>query len=158
MFGLNNLELLYVITAILFQIVLIIHFALRKWRFEIAMRYGPIVYALSIPAAIISFRILSGGMNWGFWLGGFIYLVFSIFGYTVEYIKKIEWRNPIRWSVFGPYITLYLATVMFYWWPLANINKSLWYVAAILFVVSTVLNTTSHKRSEVDIKLRRIKP
>jgi len=148
MFGLGDLELIYVITAILFQVVLIIHFALRKWRFETAMRYGPIVYALSIPAAVISIILFSGGMHWEFWLGGFIYLIWAIFGYTVEYIKKIEWRNPIRWSVFGPYITLYLATVMFYWWPLANINKSLWYVVTILFIISTVLNTTSHKGAD----------
>lgn len=145
MFGLGNLELIYVITAILFQVVLIVHFTLRKWRFETAMRYGPIVYALSIPAAIVSIILFTGGMHWGFWLGGFIYLLWAVFGYFVEYIKKIEWRNPIRWSVFGPYITLYLGTVMFYWWPLANISKSLWYLAAILFILSTILNTTSHK-------------
>ena len=151
MFSLGDLELIYVVTAILFQVVLIIHFALRKWRFETAMRYGPIVYALSIPAAIVSIILFSGGAHWGFWVGGVIYLIWAIFGYIVEYIKKIEWRNPIRWSVFGPYITLYLATVMFYWWPLANINKSLWYVAALLFVMSTILNATSHKRSSTNV-------
>jgi len=148
MFGLDSLELIYVITAILFQVVLIVHFAMRKWRFETAVRYGPIVYALSIPAVIVSIIILSGGMHWGFWLGGFIYLIWAIFGFTVEYIKKIQWRNPIRWSIFGPYITFYLATVMFYWWPLANINKSLWYVATFLFIISTILNATSHKGAD----------
>lgn len=145
MFGLDNLELPYVITAILFQIALIVHFAIRRWRFETAIHYGPIVYALSIPAVVVSIVLLLNDMDWGFWLGGFIYLVFSIYGYAVEYIKRVQWRNPIRWSIFGPYVTLYLATVMFYWFPLANINKSLWYVAAILFIVSTMLNVTSHK-------------
>jgi hypothetical protein len=149
MLGLNNLEFLYAITSILFQIVLIVHFAIRRWRFETAMRYGPIVYALSIPAAIVSIVLLSEGMNWGFWLGGFIYLIWAGFGYYIEYIKKIEWRSPILWSIFIPYIILYLATVMFYWFPLANINKSLWYGAAVLFIVNTLLNTTSHKGSKV---------
>jgi hypothetical protein len=148
MSGLNNLELLYVITAILFQVVLIIHFAFRKWRFEIAIRYGPIVYALSIPAAIVSLILFSGGAHWGFWLGGFIYLVWAVYGYGVEYLKKIEWRTPIRWPVFGPYIILYLGTVMFYWWPLANIGKSYWYIAAFLFIISTILNATSHKGTD----------
>ena len=40
---------LFVFTAFLFQMVLIVHFALRKWRFETAIRYGPIVYGLSVP-------------------------------------------------------------------------------------------------------------
>ena len=148
MFGLKNLELLYVITAILFQIVLIVHFAIRKWRFETAIRYGTIVYGLGIPAFIVSVILLLGNLNWEFWLGGFIYLVWAIFGYYVEYVKKIEWRSPIRLNIFIPYIIIYLATVMFYWWPLANINKSLWYVAAILFIISTVLNAISHNRAD----------
>ena len=149
MFNINNLELLYAITAILFQIMLIAYFAFRKWRFETAISYGAIVYGLSIPAFIVSIVLLLGNLNWDFWLGGFIYLVWAIFGYVVEYGKKIEWRSPIRWPIFGPYITLYLGTVMFYWWPLANINKSLWYVAAILFVIGTILNVTSHKKSKI---------
>ena len=143
--GLDRLEILFVLTAFIFHIILIVHFAIRKWRFDIAIRHGPIVYVLSVPAMIVSVILLSGGMDWGFWLGGFIYFAFSIFGYVVEYVKGIEWRNPIRWSIFGPYVTLYLATVMFYWFPLANIRKPLWYLAAVLFVIGTTLNAASHK-------------
>jgi hypothetical protein len=45
-------------------------------------------------------------------------------------------------------LTLYLATIMFYWWPMAQIGRALWYAQAALFVLSTVLNLTSHKRPE----------
>jgi hypothetical protein len=148
MFGLDSLEALFVFSAFLFQLVLIIHFALRKWRFEIAMRYGPVVYALSIPAVVVSILLLRGGKTWSLWLSGFIYLNWAIFGYTVEYVKKIEWRNPIRWPIFGPYVFLYLATVMFYWFPLALIWKPFWYAYAVLFIVSTILNVISHKGSQ----------
>lgn len=147
MFGHDNLETLYVLTAFLFQAVLIAHFAMRKWRFEAAIHYGPIVYALSIPAAIVSVLLLIGGKTWSLWLGGFIYLAWAGFSYFVEYVRGIAWRSPPRWSIFGPYVILYLATVMFYWWPLALINRPLWYVYAVLFVVSTLLNVTSHKGS-----------
>jgi hypothetical protein len=144
----NTLEIVYVVTAFLFQIILILHFALRKWSFVVAMRYGPIVYALSIPAALVSLWLLLGGMEWSFWLSGLLYLVWGIFGYIVEYVRKVEWRSPIRWSIFVPYIFLYLATVMFYWFPLALIWKPLWYLYGILFVISTMLNITSHQRPE----------
>ena len=139
------METLFVVTALLFQIVLIVHFALRRWRFELAMRYGPIVYALSLPAALVSGVLLLSGRAWWLWLGGFLYLAWAAFGYTVEYVRRIEWRSPIRWPIFGPYITLYLATVMFYWWPLARVSRPLWYVGAALFVVSTALNVASHR-------------
>ena len=145
MTGLDKLELLFVCCAFLLQVVLIIHFALRRWRFEIAMRYGWIVYALSLPATAASVRLLLDGKNWSLWLGGFIYLVWTILGYTVEYVRQIRWRNPIRWPIFGPYVFLYLATVMFYWWPLALISRPLWYVYAVLFIISTTLNVTSHR-------------
>jgi len=34
---------------------------------------------------------------------------------------------------------------MFYWWPLGLFSKPLWGVYAVLFIVSTILNVTSHK-------------
>ncbi len=145
MSAMDRLDTLFAVTALAFQLVLIAHFALRKWRFATALRYGPIVYALSIPAVVVSAVLLAGGKPWGLWLGGFLYLVWALFGYMVEYARRIEWRSPIRPGVFVPYVLLYLATVMFYWFPLALVAKGLWYVYAALFVISTVLNVTSHK-------------
>jgi hypothetical protein len=147
MLGLDSLAFLFVVSAFLFQIVLNIHFALRKWHFDLAIRVGWIVYALSVPAATVSLLLLLGGKPWSLWLGGFIYLIWATLGYTAEYVKDIQWRNPIRWSIFAPYVFLYLATVMFYWWPLALISRPLWYMYAVLFVISTILNVTSHNEA-----------
>lgn len=143
----DNLDLLFVVTAFLFIIVLLIHFTLRKWRFRIAMRYGWMVYILSIPAVLVSVFLYLADKPWSFWLGGLLYFVWAVFGYTVEYRWKIQWRSPIRWLIFGPYVILYLATNMFYWFPLALIRKPLWYVYAVLFILSTVLNVSSHKEA-----------
>lgn len=140
----DNLEILFILTAFVFQAVLIAHFALRNWRFDVALRYGWIVYAFSVPAMVVSVVLLWGGKPLPLWLGGFLYLVWAICGYTVEYVRKIQWRNPPRWSIFGPYMILYLATIMFYWWPLGLVYRPLWYVYALLFVASTLLNITSH--------------
>jgi hypothetical protein len=150
MLDLSGPQALFVVTAFAFQIVLIVHFALRKWRFETSVRYGPIVYALGVPAAVVSVVLLRGGEAWSFWLGGFLYLAWAILGYAVEYPLDIRWRNPIRWSIFGPYVLLYLATAMFYWWPLGLLSRSLWYAYAVLFVVSTALNVTSHRGPQGD--------
>jgi len=146
MFGLTALQTLFVLAAFLFQIILMVHFLLRRWRFDIAIRYGWILYGLGIAAAAVSLGLLIGGMNWSFWLSGLLYLIWGIYGYSVEYVKKIEWRDPIYWPVFGPYLTLYLATTMFYWFPLALVSKPLWYAYALLFIVNTILNVTSHKK------------
>ena len=145
MFHLDNLEILFVVWALFFQIVHIVHFALRKRFFEsYTIKIGWIVYALSIPAVVISIVLLLGGKTWSFWLGGFLFLVFAAYGYRVDYVKKIQWRNPLRLSIMFPYVFLYLGTVMFYWWPLALLSRPLWVVFAVLFVIGTILNVTSH--------------
>lgn len=139
------LDIVFIVCSLAYQIVLNIHFALRKWRFATAVHYGWIVYALSVPAAVASLFLLLGGKPWWMWLAGFLYLIWAVFGYAVEYWRKIEWRAPLRWPVLIPYLSLYFATTMFYWFPLARISKPLWYVAAALFVLSTTLNLLSHQ-------------
>jgi len=144
MTNLDRLDAAFIVTAFLFQLILIVHFTLRKWRFAAAMRFGPLVYALGAPAAVLSLVLLLGGKDWSLWLGGFLYLAWGLFGYTVEYLRKVQWRNPIRWSVFVPYLLLYLGTSMFYWFPLALVWKPLWFVQAVLFAASLWLNVSSH--------------
>ena len=143
--NLDKLDKLFVVWAFLFQIVLIVHFALRKPFLEsYAMKYGWIVYLLCIPAVVISIFLLRGGKSWSFWLGGFLFLIYALYGYWVDYVQKIQFRNPLRLSVAIPYVLLYLVTVMFYWWPLGLLSRRLWFVYAILFVIATILNITSH--------------
>ena len=57
MSGLDGLETLCGL-GVLFQILLIAHFAVRKWRFRLARRYGWIVYAMGIPAAVVIVLLL----------------------------------------------------------------------------------------------------
>jgi hypothetical protein len=144
MLGDNTLLQLFAITAFVLQLVLIVHFALRRWAFATAMRFGVFVYGLGIPAAIVSIVLWVGGQPWYLWAAGLLYLVWAGFGYSVEYLLHINWRTPIRWAIFVPYVVLYLASMMFYWWPLATISRPLWYVYAALFVASTILNLLSH--------------
>jgi hypothetical protein len=142
---LDNLDILYAAWAILYQVVLVMHFAVRKRLFEsYTAKYGWIIYALAIPAVAISIILLLGGKAWWYWLGGFLCVVFSAYGYWVDYVKGIPWRTPFLPRIGFPYVTFYLSTVMFYWWPLARLGRPLWIVAAALFVVGTILNIRSH--------------
>jgi hypothetical protein len=45
----------------------------------------------------------------------------------------VKWRSTIRWPVAIPYVFLYLATIMFYWWPLGQFGRPLWFAYAIIF-------------------------
>ena len=145
MSDLDNYDKLFIVWAFTFQVVLIVHFAVRKPFFDsYTVKYGWIVYALCIPAVIISLILMLDGKSWSFWLGGFLFLIYAAFGYWVDYIAKIPWRNPLSLSIAIPYAFLYLSTVMFYWWPLWNLSCPLWFVYAILYVIATFLNIRSH--------------
>jgi hypothetical protein len=143
--NLDKLDRLFVVWAFLLQFVLIVHFALRKPFLEsYTEKFGWIVYALCIPAVTISIILLRGGKSWSFWLGGFLFLIYALYGYWVDYVAQIPFRNPLRLSIAIPYVFLYLATVMFYWWPLGRLSRGLWIAYAILFVIATILNIASH--------------
>jgi hypothetical protein len=115
MLGLDSLDILFIVWAFFFQIVLVVHFAVRKRFFEsYTLKFGWVVYALSIPAVVISVVLLLGGKTWSFWLGGFLFLTYAAYGYWVDYVKGIPWRKPLHPSIAFPYVLLYLATVMFY--------------------------------------------
>jgi hypothetical protein len=145
MTGLDRYERLFVFAAFFIQSVLLVFFALRKWRFDTAMQFGWIVYALTVPAVIASLVLLIGGKPWHFWLAGFLYAAWAILGYIVDIARPVEWRSPIFWPVFIPYVLLYVSSLMLYWWPLGNIQRPLWFLYAVLFVMSTILNVASHR-------------
>ena len=145
MVSLDIFERLFVFWVFFFQTALIVHFAIRKPLFEsYTQKIGWIVYALSFPAVVVSIILLAAGKSWSFWLGGFLCLIWAAFGYYVDYVKVIHWRKPIKKDVFFPYLTLYLGTIMFYWWPLALLHRPLWFIFGGLFVFGTVLNIRSH--------------
>lgn len=139
-------ERLFVGWAFVFQAALIVHFALRKWFFAAYIQeWGWLFYALSLPAVAISVVVLAAKKPWPLWLGGFLFLIWAALGFTVEYVlKNTSWRQPIQWPIFGPYVFLYLATVMFYWFPVASVSRPSWYILAVMFLISTALNITSH--------------
>lgn len=141
---LNRYDRLFAITAFAIQIVLLLYFALRTWRFEAAMQVGWIVYALALPAAGVSVVLLTARRPWYQALAGLLYTAWAVFGYVVDIARPVAWRSPIYWPVFLPYVLLYTGCQMFYWWPLGMIGRPFWFAYGALFIASTILNTTSH--------------
>ena len=142
--GLDKTDTLFVIWAFVMQTCLIVLFAIRKTNLELILKHGWVFYLLCIPAVMVSIIMLRNGKGWSFWIGGFIFLVWAIFGYLVEYRLGLKWRNPIVLSILVPYVLLYLGTTMFYWFPLGILGRPLWYLYGVLFALGTYLNISSH--------------
>jgi hypothetical protein len=105
--GSDSFDILFICWAFFFQMILIAHFTIRKRFFEsYTLKYGWMVYALSIPAAVISIILLLGGKSWSFWTGGFLFVLFAVYGYRIDYVKQLRWRNPLDKSILFPYVSL----------------------------------------------------
>ena len=53
----------------------------------------------------------------------------------VDYVWKIEFRSPMRYSIIVPYVTLFFGSIVLMGVPMFELNKSLWLVTAITSVL-----------------------
>lgn len=149
MFGQDRFDAAFVIVAFFIQIVLMVHFAMRKWA-TITVPWGTAVYLLlGLSGLALGVALVIGKKPWYFWLAGFLCAAWALYGYIVDIAQPVAWR-PVEWSssphwpTLIPYIVLYLATQMFYWWPLLRISRPLWVVYTVLYIINTWLNISSH--------------
>jgi hypothetical protein len=142
------LDTVYVVVALALQAILIIYFALRRWRAAFAFRIGRAIYALGVPLAVYAVVMVFVGQPWYLWVGGLLYALWALLGSKVDTGRPLLWHEPICPRPFNGYVLLYLVYQMFFWWPLGGIWRPGWYIFAALFVLATYLNVISRKAPE----------
>jgi hypothetical protein len=126
------------------QALLVLFFAARRWRPRMAERYGWIAYAFAGLGLPFGAWLILEGQSWKLYVGPLLLALWAALGVTVDLWRPIEWRTPIRWSVFVPYVALYFWAQMFLWWPLWDLSRAAWACFLVLYVVSTALNIRGH--------------
>jgi hypothetical protein len=142
--GRSRSDRLFIAASLTIQMVLVVFFAMRKWTFAVAMQVGWLVYALAIPAVVVSIVLFKERKSSYLWTAGVLFALWSAFGIVVDIVHPVAWRSPVLWSIFIPYVLLYTVSQMFYWWPLLKLHRPSWYIWGALYGVSTFLNVTSH--------------
>lgn len=130
--------------AIATQIVLLAYFAARRVRPTDADRYGWLAYAFGLFGLPIGLWLVGTGAPWQLYVGPMLFAAWAAFAGWVDRLARLEWRRPIRWTVFGPYVFMYVAAQMFMWWPLWDRAFVVWLVYLELFAANTVLNMAGH--------------
>jgi hypothetical protein len=70
-------------------------------------------------------------------------------GAAVDVWRPRRWREPpVDWGVAVPYVALYFFAQMSMWWPLWDVDRSVWTVFLVLFVANTALNMRGHIGAE----------
>jgi hypothetical protein len=126
------------------QAVLVAYFAARRWAPRAAERYGWLAYAFAGLGLPLGVWLAAGGQSWRLWTGPVLLAAWAALGAIVDLWRRVEWRDPVRWSVFVPYVALYFFAQMFLWWPLWNLQRAAWAVFLVLFVANTALNLRGH--------------
>lgn len=76
---------------------------------------GIIYIALSIPTLILIILNIVFLREWWFWVFPSIFFIFVIFEIIVDYVKKIEFRNPRKKKILVPYLLLYYISIILMW-------------------------------------------
>ena len=130
------------------QAVLAGFFAARRWLRSAADRFGWIAYAFAGLGLPVGIWLLVGGASWRLFVGPMLLAVWAGLGVVVDLWRPVQWRRPIKWQVFVPYLALYFWAQMFLWWPLWNSWRAAWFCFLAMFIVNTVLNLTGHLETE----------
>lgn len=147
MFAQSVPQILFVAFAFISQALLISNFAAYKWKPDVQKKWGWLVYAFGWLALPLGILFLASRQPWYYWLACGLFAAWAIFGYVVDILRPINWRDPVRWQIFVPYLSLYISAQFAFWIPLWFIWPGYWIVYAVLYTISTMLNISNHSRS-----------
>ena len=144
MAGRDTAEVAFVAFGLASQAVLLAYFAARRWRPRLAERRGWAAYAFAGLGMPLGIWLFLDGQSWRLYVGPILLALWAAVGATADLWRRIEWRTPIRWTVFVPYVALYFWAQMFLWWPLWHLRRAAWFAFLALFVANTALNIRGH--------------
>ena len=146
MFSQNAQQTLFVAFAFISQALLIFNFAAYKWKPNLQKKWGWIVYAFGWLALPLGLFFMASGAPRYSWLACGLFAAWAIFGYVVDILRPVNWRDPVRWQILVPYLILYISAQFAFWIPLWLFWPGYWMIFAVLYTISTVLNIFTHFR------------
>lgn len=112
-YSLLDLTLFFIINSANIIISAIFIIRVKKPGFEHIL--GIFYLALGIPTLIIAIINILFQREWWFWIFPLLFLIFIVFELIIDYIKKIEFRNPRNKRILVPYLILYYISIILMW-------------------------------------------
>jgi len=82
---------------------------------EISKKIGIFSLLLGIPTLTIAIINLILQRDWWYWIFPLLLVGFILFTLIVDYIKKIEFRNPRKKSILIPFLLLFYVSIILMW-------------------------------------------
>jgi len=82
---------------------------------EVSRKIGIFTIVLGIPTLIIAIINVILQRNWWYWVFPLLLVAFLLFTLIVDYIKKVEFRNPRKLSILIPFLILFYVSLILMW-------------------------------------------
>ena len=108
-----DLTLFFVINSANIIISVIFISRVKKPEFEHVL--GIFYIVLGVPTIIFTIINVIFHREWWFWLFPSLFIIFVVFEFIIDYVMKIEFRNPRKKIVLVPYLILYYSSIILMW-------------------------------------------
>jgi hypothetical protein len=110
-------------------------FATRSVAPDVNPLLGLVIAGLAIPAtwALVVFRRRRAG--WLFLVGPLVFDAFVVLMLVVDYLARVEWRDPVVPAIEVPYLVLFFGSVVLMGLPMYRIDRRRWLVTVATSVI-----------------------
>lgn len=108
----------------IFNLAVFALFLSRVKKPEISKKIGVFSLLVGIPTLIIAIFNIILLREWWYWLFPMLLVGFMVFCLIVDYVKKIEFRNPRKLSILIPFLVIFYISIILMWgltWILGTI-------------------------------------
>jgi hypothetical protein len=99
----------------IFNTTVFVLFISRVKRPEISRKIGLFNLTLGIPIFILAIFNLVLFRAWWYWLFPILLTCFILFTLIVDYVVKVEFRNPRKLSLLIPFLLLFYISIILMW-------------------------------------------
>lgn len=131
-----ELEVLLFLTINAINILTYLMFVSRVRRPRAEGPLGVSTILLAIPSAVIGLINLLKFESIFSWLPAIAYVIWAIFDIIVDYVLKIQFRNPPRAAILGPFLVLFYFSTGGMVASLYRVNFYLWLISVITYALN----------------------
>ncbi|MCP4164264.1 MAG: hypothetical protein GY759_00025 [Chloroflexi bacterium] len=110
-------------------------FLARVYRPGWANTWGLLAILMGVPALLLTLYGMSIDVSFLSWLMPLLYAVFAVLTLVLDYILKIEFRNPRRTAILAPFLLLFYIPLIGMWGMTWDLGLGYWIINGITYFI-----------------------
>ncbi len=106
-------------------------FATRPSAPEVNPALGVVIAALTLPATWALVTLVRARAGWRHYAGPLAFDGFVVLMLAVDYVARVEWRDPVVPAIQIPYLLLFFGSILLMGLPMFQIDRRRWLVTVV---------------------------